>query len=371
MLPAHALATTTTSTSATTTTSTSSSTSTSTLHPKELDCSLVLSDGIAIFATTLLRCRVRAALRPAFDEPGCVVNRARNPYSCFVSDPESAQASSCGKRGRSRSPAGCPACVKANREGALRSMAALVDRVSPQIFCGIAAPDRKTRRKGRVCSRKLVKSLRRMIAETVRCRTTEAERLYAERLNGTAAPFDVRACEDAALAKVASAVPEGCCFDAAAVAREVFDGIGGELDGAFCTCPSGPDGLCRVSEACIRGYCDGVACRITDADGGQCDPVDVDVNECTDDVCQGGGCVHKPRPDNVLCGVDKCRTCLGGACVSTVPCADGNPCTTDACDPAVGCAHTNLADGSSCPSDDNAGTVDACRNGVCTHLPPG
>jgi hypothetical protein len=364
---------TTTSTTKATTTVTTSSTTTSTLLPPPLVCALVLGEGVSIIATSLLRCRVRAALRPAFDEPGCVVNRARNPYLCYVSEPDSTLSAICGKRGKPQSPVGCPECVTANRELIVRSVGALLDRLSPQMFCGVDAAEQKARRKGRKCSRTLVKGLRRMVAETVRCRSTEASTLYDDRLNATAPLPDVKACESAALADATGGVPDGCCFDASTVAKDFFDGIDAALDGAFCQCPSGTAGLCRSNNPCTRGYCDGEGCRTANADGASCAEDDRDDNDCTDDACQGGACGHKARPNNVLCrDDDKCQMCVDGVCVAMVSefaCLDDNPCTADACIAASGCAHTNVLDGTPCPSDGNPSTVDGCRNGVCVHLP--
>ena len=59
--------------------------------------------------------------------------------------------------------------------------------------------------------------------------------------------------------------------------------------------------------------------------------------------------------DGNLCnGVE---TCSGGACQPGTPpdCSDVNACTTDACDPSLGCTHTSL----SC-DDNDACTTDAC-----------
>jgi hypothetical protein len=57
--------------------------------------------------------------------------------------------------------------------------------------------------------------------------------------------------------------------------------------------------------------------------------------------------------------------CSGGACIGGPPigCHDGNPCTTNSCDPLVGCVFTN----NSIPCDDgNACTVgDQCGGGTC------
>jgi hypothetical protein len=52
-----------------------------------------------------------------------------------------------------------------------------------------------------------------------------------------------------------------------------------------------------------------------------------------------------------------------GAC--EVSCDDGNPCTTDTCDPVNGCQFQNNT--ASCADDGNACTDDVCAAGACTH----
>lgn len=46
-------------------------------------------------------------------------------------------------------------------------------------------------------------------------------------------------------------------------------------------------------------------------------------------------------------------------------CDDGNPCTTDSCDPATGCKFENNT--LACADDGNACTNDVCSAGICTH----
>lgn len=53
----------------------------------------------------------------------------------------------------------------------------------------------------------------------------------------------------------------------------------------------------------------------------------------------------------------------GGAC--TAGCDDGNPCTTDSCDPVNGCQVQNNTQ--PCADDGSACTSDTCNNGTCTH----
>jgi hypothetical protein len=119
---------------------------------------------------------------------------------------------------------------------------------------------------------------------------------------------------------------------------------------------------------------DGDACNgVERCDGaGQCasdGPTNCDDNNpCTDDSCDPTtGCVH--INGNKLCDDgDACTTderCGGGTCQRGAPikCGDANPCTTDSCDPAIGCVFTNNTiacdDGNACT------TIDLCGGGSC------
>jgi len=89
--------------------------------------------------------------------------------------------------------------------------------------------------------------------------------------------------------------------------------------------------LSSTSEHCGLG---GAACT----DCGQC-------GTCTGGSCQpttGGGC-----DDGNPCTEDD--TCANGTCAGTaVPTDDGNDCTTDSCDPMGGITHTNVMPGTRC-----------------------
>jgi len=105
-----------------------------------------------------------------------------------------------------------------------------------------------------------------------------------------------------------------------------------------------------------------------------------DDNPCTDDYAAGASCAcsHEPTYPGTRCSDgDACTegeacdgngapgSCTGGTLVN---CDDGNPCTTDTCDPTSGCVHTNSA----APCDDgNACTrTDACVDGACVGSNP-
>jgi len=120
-----------------------------------------------------------------------------------------------------------------------------------------------------------------------------------------------------------------------------------------------------------------------------------DGNPCTKDACNpttgqctfsnlGGGC----NDANACTSGDACS---GGVCQGTpISCDDGNTCTTDACNGAIGCTHVNNSngcnDGNACTvgdlctggacggqpmncDDGNACTADACSGGSCAHTP--
>ncbi len=98
-----------------------------------------------------------------------------------------------------------------------------------------------------------------------------------------------------------------------------------------------------------------------------------DGNPCTADSCDPiRGCVHEPVATGTPCDdgdrcttMDACRNV--GTCAGGPPrlCADGDPCTADACDPAVGCTHTTAPNGTMCNDFDACTMGDTCVAGVC------
>jgi hypothetical protein len=121
--------------------------------------------------------------------------------------------------------------------------------------------------------------------------------------------------------------------------------------------------LCDDGDSCTVGdHCLGGMCK--PGSFAQCD----DANSCTSDSCSPGeGCVHGfvdgSCDDDDLCTVND--ACQDGQCVSgeSLDCDDGNVCTEDSCDDALGCQHSDNAvacdDGSICTS------VDICVQGSC------
>lgn len=84
---------------------------------------------------------------------------------------------------------------------------------------------------------------------------------------------------------------------------------------------------CASCEQCVDGQC------VTACD---------DSNACTTDTCDPDlGCIYTPIncDDGDPCTIDTCDPQTG--CVHTpVDCDDGDPCTVDTCDPELGCVHT-------------------------------
>jgi len=71
-----------------------------------------------------------------------------------------------------------------------------------------------------------------------------------------------------------------------------------------------------------------------------------DGNICTYDYCYYTGCHHDPRPwlcddGNVCNGVETCNPASGCVAGTPLACNDGNNCTDDSCDAAIGCFLVN------------------------------
>jgi hypothetical protein len=97
-----------------------------------------------------------------------------------------------------------------------------------------------------------------------------------------------------------------------------------------------------------------------------------DGNPCTTDTCPGKVCTHAPLTDGTSCTPsNRCLApgvCQAGACQSAgTPCDDQNPCTADTCiDPSTGCSHAPLNTGA-CDDGDACTTGSTCVQGTCTH----
>lgn len=139
------------------------------------------------------------------------------------------------------------------------------------------------------------------------------------------------------------------------------DGFETETPADRCNLPGATvcdDGnACTTGDVCLNGRCVGIPIS--------CD----DMNECTTDVCDPDmGCLHVanslPCDDSNPCTVSD--GCQGGQCVPGPPlnCNDANPCTFDYCDPASGgCVH--LQTDWPCDDSNACTTLDQCVEGLC------
>ncbi len=139
------------------------------------------------------------------------------------------------------------------------------------------------------------------------------------------------------------------------------------------TCATAVLGPCQPgtpqAEVCngLDDDCDGTVDNPMNSNGVPTAAACNDSNACTSDVCDPKvGCVHPlatgPCDDGDVC--TKADTCSGGACKGqAVGCDDKNPCTDDSCDPSQGCLYAGNSalcdDGKLCTGPDQ------CQGGGC------
>ena len=144
-------------------------------------------------------------------------------------------------------------------------------------------------------------------------------------------------------------------------------------DGNACTADA-----CEAEQGCTHGAkegpCeDGDSCTVGDfCLAGECQSGETmgcdDNNLCTDDSCQPGvGCVFEANAAQCSDG-NECTTgdqCVDGACAFTgaMDCDDENPCTTESCEPALGCKYSMLD--TPCDDGDDCTIGDTCQSGQC------
>ena len=123
-------------------------------------------------------------------------------------------------------------------------------------------------------------------------------------------------------------------------------------------------GRCELGKCVARNAALGTSCAL---DVGS--SASVTVGECQGTLCDGEGhCGLYAAPDGSSCGAsDACarKACVEGVCkdAKSPECFDGNPCTTDTCDPVTGCLFVPNTD----PCDDGnvCSSGDACKDGFC------
>lgn len=120
-----------------------------------------------------------------------------------------------------------------------------------------------------------------------------------------------------------------------------------------------PGAPCESSADCLSGYCvDGVCCQTPCA--GVCEAC----NLSGDGTCRTVP-NQTPCPDGDLC--NGTEVCQNGQCVAGAPleCVNANICTVDRCDPAVGCIHDPVMDGTSCSNGNPCDGEETCLRGNC------
>ncbi len=190
----------------------------------------------------------------------------------------------------------------------------------------------------------------------------------------------VRACGVGGLAECTAPVP------AQEICNNIDDDCNGYTDdfNASSKCPiTNEFGTCQgIIKQCVNGQalCEGQTptteqCNGKDdnCDGKTDEGLCEDGDPCTKDTCNSDGSCQHVQLGGMACDDGSICTqtdkCLSGKCVggNNMNCDDNDPCTTDSCDPFVGCQHAKASDGV-CTEDGNLCTLDVCKSGVCTHV---
>src|SRR5262245_7531137 len=169
--------------------------------------------------------------------------------------------------------------------------------------------------------------------------------------------------------------PLGSIVDGQVVARAIdWSSSHSDVGGPCCTTSA----TCNDGDPCSVDVCDSGACDANPIPGCIRCATDVECNDgsvCTVDACVGGKCVFTavadgtPCPDNDACNGQE--TCSAGICQAgtALSCGDGNLCTDDTCDPALGCLNTPVP-GRPCDNDTVCDGHEACdATGACAAGP--
>ena len=196
-------------------------------------------------------------------------------------------------------------------------------------------------------------------------------------------PCTDNGCDLALGCTASAAAPGGTCDDGNACTKgEVCDKAGKCTGTSTCACTSDADcaaaqtNLCLGPLTCVASVCVAdPAKEVQCPSGDNCAPISCDVKT--------GQCAAQAATDGSACNDgNACTTsssCQKGVCTGAqaANCDDANPCTSDACDPVLGCksaaASGSCDDGSACTTNDScsggacAGTKVSCDDGVaCT-----
>src|SRR6185295_4209143 len=147
-----------------------------------------------------------------------------------------------------------------------------------------------------------------------------------------------------------------------------------------CTAITPPD--CNDNDPTTTDSCNSTNGTCSHVPGSTCssDTQCNDGNPCTTDSCRvtlPRICQNLERTDGTPCAdANVCNgseTCQNGVCKPgpALDCDDGDPCTADGCDAALGCMHSAVPNCCHTVSDCNDGnpcTTDACTGNQCSNI---
>jgi len=156
--------------------------------------------------------------------------------------------------------------------------------------------------------------------------------------------------------------PAGQCFD------QMGTCTGGVCN--YATVPGACDDgdACTSNDVCSNGACAGTAQVCMSPPAPSCAAMDTLLVYDSAGTCNGGNCEYQMTTmicdDNDACTVND--FCASGTCRSGAmnTCDDGNPCTTDSCDPVSGCINTPNS-GGACTSNSSECPTGVCSAGQC------
>ena len=134
------------------------------------------------------------------------------------------------------------------------------------------------------------------------------------------------------------------------------------------------EGLTEVDGQCFDN------CNVLNGDGSSCscdDVVCTPSSSCVTSSCVEGACIESNIVNGSVCDDgDACTSgdvCNEGTCVSGSPinCDDGNPCSQDSCNSALGCTYDYTSNnGFVCDDGDACTSGDVCNEGTCVSGSP-
>ncbi len=189
-------------------------------------------------------------------------------------------------------------------------------------------------------------------------------------LNGCLHPFNAAPCSDGNVCTTGDTCESGACVGVAAVCQDggaCAQSLGcSPIDGCqyqpLTGTPCSDGNACTIKDQCAAGTCSSGIPVVCD-----------DNNACTADSCDPTkGCVWSALPSGPCSDGNVCTgkpgspdTCNAGVCIGgpAVNCDDQNPCTNDSCDPTIGCKNTNNT--ASCQDGSKCTNGDTCNGGSC------